>query len=103
MVRDTFLFTRTQDTWECRVDEAGRYLGIATAYMVGVLNVQHIFIAGSLARFGETLLDAVRYEMQERAMFILAQDTHIKCSHLGQDIVMLGAASHLLTNELGSV
>jgi glucokinase-like ROK family protein len=83
--------------------EAGRYLGIATAYMVGVLNVQHIFIAGSLARFGETLLDAVRYEMQERAMFILAQDTHIKCSHLGQDIVMLGAASHLLTNELGSV
>ncbi|UCC53431.1 MAG: ROK family transcriptional regulator [Anaerolineaceae bacterium] len=83
--------------------EAGRYLGIATAYMVGVLNVQHIFIAGSLARFGETLLDAVRYEMQERAMSILAQDTHIKCSHLGQDIVMLGAASHLLTNELGSV
>ena len=83
--------------------EAGQYLGIAVAHMVGMLNIQHIFIAGSLARFGETLLDTVRYEMRQRAMSILADETHIEFSHLGQDIVILGAASHLLTNELGSV
>jgi glucokinase-like ROK family protein len=80
--------------------DAGQILGIAAAHMVGVLNIQHIFIAGRLARFGETLLDAVRCEMRQRAMPILADQTHIELSHLGQDIVMLGAASHLLTNEL---
>jgi predicted NBD/HSP70 family sugar kinase len=80
--------------------DAGQFLGIAAAHMVGVLNIQHIFIAGRLARFGETLLDAVRCEMRQRAMPILADQTHIELSHLGQDIVMLGAASHLLTNEL---
>ncbi len=81
--------------------EVGQFLGIAVAHLVGALNIQHIFIAGSVARFGETLLDSIRSEVLQRTMSILADNNRSVFSQLGQDIVMLGAASHLLTNELG--
>lgn len=80
--------------------ESGRYLGIAAAHLVVALNIQHIFIAGSMARFGQILPDTIRSEMCARAMSLLAEDTKVALSDLGQDIVMLGAASHLLTSEL---
>ena len=83
--------------------ETGRYLGIAAAYLVGGLNIQHIFIAGSMARFGDTLVNTIRAEMRQRVMSLLSEETEIALSNLGQDIVMLGAASHLLTNELENV
>jgi len=67
------------------------------------LNIQHIFIAGSMARFGAILPDTIRSEMRARAMSLLADDTEVALSELGQEIVMLGAASHLLTNELENV
>ena len=82
------------------VVEAGYYLGIAVAHLVGALNIQHIYIAGSMARFGDILLQAIRSEMRKRAMISLVEDTKVELSSLGQDIVMLGAASHLLTIEL---
>ena len=85
------------------VVEAGRYLGIATAHLVGALNIQHIFIAGSMSRFGDILLNTIQGEMRKRAMSLLADDTEVAMSELGQDIVMLGAASHLLTIELENV
>jgi predicted NBD/HSP70 family sugar kinase len=83
--------------------ETGQYLGIAVAHLVGALNIQHIFIAGSIARFGNILPDTIRWEMRKRAMSLLADETAVALSNLGQDIVMLGAASHLLTNELENV
>ncbi len=83
--------------------ESGRYLGIAAAHLVVALNIQHIFIAGSMARFGQILPDTIRSEMRARAMSLLAEDTKVALSDLGQDIVMLGAASHLLTSELENI
>ena len=85
------------------VIDIGRYLGIAVAYLVGALNIQHIFIAGSMARFGDVLVDTIRHEMRQRVMSLLSAETEVTLSVLGQDIVMLGAASHLLTNELENV
>lgn len=81
----------------------GRYLGLAIAHLVGALNIQCILIAGSVARFGETLLEPIQQEMQRRSMGLLAQETHIGLSSLGQDIVVQGAAALLLSNELGLV
>ncbi len=83
--------------------DAGHYLGIAAAHLIGALNIQHIFIAGSMARFGDILVNTIRYEMRQHAMSLLAEETMVSLSNLGQDIVMLGAASHLLTNELENV
>jgi N-acetylglucosamine repressor len=85
------------------IAEVGCYLGIAVANLVGVLNIQCIVIAGSLARFGEALLEPIRREMKRRSMDILANETCVEVSNLGQDIVIQGAAALLLTHELGIV
>ncbi|HID51469.1 MAG TPA: ROK family protein, partial [Anaerolineae bacterium] len=82
---------------------AGRYLGTAVANLVTAFNIPLVYIAGSLSRFGDTLLDPIREEMHQRAYVRLAETTQIEISQLGQDIVMLGAASLLLMNELGVV
>lgn len=82
------------------IREVGYYLGMATAYFVGVLNVQHIVIAGSMARFGEVLLEPIEHIMHKNSMSILADATRVHLSSLGQDIVIKGAASLLLVNEL---
>ena len=82
------------------IAEAGYYLGIALAKLVGVLNVQHIVIAGSAARFGDTLLAPIKNTMRRHSLSILADETNVNFSSLGQDIVIKGAASLLLANEL---
>ncbi len=85
------------------VAKVGYYLGIAVANLIGALNIQNIIIAGSLARFGQPLIDAIQAQMRRSAMSTLAAETEISQSELGQDLVMLGAASLLLSNELGIV
>jgi hypothetical protein len=41
--------------------------------------------------------------MQQRSLALVADQTHIGVSRLGQDIVLQGAAALLLANELGLV
>jgi len=82
------------------VAEVGRYLGMAAANLVGALNIHHLLIAGSVARFGEPLLAAIRQAMRECSMTLLAEQTTVELSQLDQDIVILGAAALLLIHEL---
>jgi N-acetylglucosamine repressor len=83
------------------IAEVARYLGMAVANLVGALNVQHIVIAGSVARFGQALLEPIIEEMEQRSLAALADETRVEISSLGPDIVLLGAAALLLTQELG--
>jgi glucokinase-like ROK family protein len=83
------------------IAEVGHYLGMAVANLVGALNVERIVIAGSLARFGQALLEPIVQEMRERALPALANETCIEISSLGSDIVILGSAALLLSQELG--
>lgn len=85
------------------IAEAGTYLGMAVAQLVGVLNIQHVVIAGSVARFGPGLLEPVNREIRSRSLATLASETEVNISKLGSDIVVLGAAALLLTYELGLV
>jgi glucokinase-like ROK family protein len=85
------------------VERTGYYLSIAVANLVGVLNIQRVVIAGSVARLGQPLLEPIRREFRQRAMEMLANETRIELSQLGQDIVIQGAAALLLTQELGIV
>jgi len=59
------------------VDEAGRYLGIAIAHLVGILNVERIVVTGPVARFGELLRATIEREMLGRTLPTLAQTTEI--------------------------
>jgi glucokinase-like ROK family protein len=83
------------------ISEVGYYLGLAVANLVGVLNVQRILIGGRTARYGEALLEPICQEMRQRSMSLLAEQTTLGLSSLGEDIVIQGAAALLLANELG--
>jgi glucokinase-like ROK family protein len=85
------------------VAQAGGYLGVAIAYLIGTLNIHHVLIGGRLAGFGQPLLEAARQEMARRSLTTLVQDTRLELASLGLDIVILGAAALLLTHELGVV
>jgi glucokinase-like ROK family protein len=93
-------FATGDETLKQLVTDMGHYLGMAVANIVGILNVQDIWITGSLARFGETLLEPVRAEVAQRIFAPIAEQTHIRMSKLGQDSVVLGAVALLLTHEL---
>lgn len=82
------------------VTEAGGYLGRVVAYLVGGLNIHNIVIAGSMARFGDALLTPVHEAIHSHSLRALAQNTRVEASELGQDIVILGAAALLLSQEL---
>lgn len=81
--------------------EAGRYLGIAAANLVGTLNVHRIVFLSQLARFGTPLLDVIRQEMSKRVIPTLAQDTEIELIDLRPEMVILGASALLMSQELG--
>jgi N-acetylglucosamine repressor len=85
----------------CAVHTAGRALGIAIANLVGVLNVRHIVIAGSIVGLGPQLLTVIRQEMLARSLTALARATQIDYSALGARITILGASAVLLQEELG--
>jgi N-acetylglucosamine repressor len=81
--------------------EAGRYLGMAAANLVGTLNVHRIVFLSRLARFGTPLLDAIRQEMVRRVLPTLTQDTEIELIDLRPEMVILGASALLMSHELG--
>ena len=83
------------------IDETGYILGIAVSHLVGGLNINQIVIAGSLARYGERLTHAIHVKVTQRSLPALAKDTKIVTSSLGKDVVILGAASLLLSHEFG--
>ncbi len=94
---------RGDTTLQPIIENAGRYLGVMVAGLTGTLNIQQVFIAGSVSRFGEDLLVPLREQMEKRVLTTLAENTHVEIAALGSDIVLLGAAALLLTKELGVV
>jgi predicted NBD/HSP70 family sugar kinase len=82
------------------VAEAGRALGRAVGHLVGGLNFRHVVIAGSMSRFGEAFLQPIQEQVSSGVFPTLAKDIRVEASQLGQDIVILGAAALLLSQEL---
>jgi glucokinase-like ROK family protein len=84
-----------------RINEVGGHLGLAATFLVGSLNINHVVIAGSIARFGEAIIQPIQRRVQQSVLSSLASQTLIETSELGQDIVILGAAALVLAQELG--
>jgi predicted NBD/HSP70 family sugar kinase len=80
---------------------AGRILGQAVAGLIGVLDVEHVFLHGSVAQLGDTWLDAVRDEARRRSLGLLSRDVSIELAPPIGDLVVMGASALLLTAELG--
>ena len=85
------------------ISQMGQKLGQSLANLVGILNIRHIVIGGSLARFGETLVGPARQEMRQHLQSVHANETTVAPATLGDDIVIFGAAALLLANELALV
>lgn len=76
-------------------------LARALSFLIGILNIHRIVIAGSVSEFGEGFVSAIRDNLEGGVLASLSQATEITISSLGEDIVMLGAAALILQNQLG--
>ena len=85
------------------IDEVGRYLGIAAAQLVSILNIERIAITGPVARFGRPLGDVIGRELLKRALPTLAQATEIVVVEEQPDTILLGISALLLNHELGLI
>jgi N-acetylglucosamine repressor len=85
------------------INETGEILGRALAYTVCTLNINTVVIAGSLSRFGNGLRDPVERMVQQCVLPAIGRQTEVVISKLGEDIVVLGAASLILSHEIGVV
>lgn len=83
------------------VTEAGRYLGLAVAGVVSLLNVRRVLLVGSITNLGLPLLKVIQQELNRRALASLAQETRVDFGRFGLDVVILGASALLLMQELG--
>jgi predicted NBD/HSP70 family sugar kinase len=85
------------------VHHAAGVLGEVVAHMVGVLNINHIRIAGRLSCFGKGLMDPIHDQLFNGILPGLSDQIDVCFSKLGDEIVIQGAASIVLKNELGMV
>ena len=85
------------------IEEVGRYLGIAAAQLVSILNIERIVITGPVARFGRPLRDVIEQELLRRALPTLAQTTEIVVVEEQPDTILLGISAMLLNHELGLI
>lgn len=72
---------------------AGRYLGIAAATVVNLLNLEAIVLAGGMAASFDLLVEPIRREILARAFAIPARRVRIVRGELGDDAGILGAAA----------
>ncbi len=74
------------------MEDTGRYLGIALATVVNVLDPQVAIYAGGLSRAGEMLFGPLEEEARGRALKPGAERVKIVAAALGDDAGIVGAA-----------
>lgn len=82
---------------------AGRAIGAALAGVVATLDVGHVILASELMNASDILVDAVRYELDDRILPATAELIGVEATQLGGDLVLAGAASAVLVDRLGAV
>ncbi|MDJ0753912.1 MAG: ROK family transcriptional regulator [Ardenticatenaceae bacterium] len=85
------------------IELAADKIGLAVANLVGVLNVRHIRLSGSIADLGEDFLVRVKNSMRGRVFPILAADTVLAYATSGTNLVLLGASALILSQDLGVI
>jgi len=78
--------------------EAGRYMGVAIANLVGALNIHKVVLSGDMTSFGEAWLDEIRRVVELSSLASLVKETHINIGRLGGNRIALGASALLLND-----
>lgn len=82
---------------------AGRSLGIAVANLVNLLNPARVVVGGSLPVLAaEHLLEPMRDAIAQRTLGRSFEATEVVASSLGEDAVVLGAATQVLQAALAA-
>lgn len=82
------------------VEQAGRYLAVAVAALVNLLNPATVVLGGGLCRAGEMLLRPLRQTLGERTPSASAARSQLVVSPLGIEGIARGAATLLLKAAL---
>jgi predicted NBD/HSP70 family sugar kinase len=85
------------------VEETGRSLGVALAGLIAGFNVETLVIAGRVTQLGDLLLEAARAEARRRALPAMVDETDLRYSPLGTEMVLLGCSALVLQQELGII
>jgi glucokinase-like ROK family protein len=92
--RDVAAFAQQGDPVAQQVlADAGRYIGIAIASLINLLNPSLVIVGGGVARSGDLLLEPVRVTVRERSMRSSFQATRIVPAALGERSTALGAVA----------
>jgi predicted NBD/HSP70 family sugar kinase len=78
--------------------EAGRYIGLAVAYMVGILNIQKVVLTGDMTCFGTSWLESIIESMHQFSLSTMSQNTQIELGQLGENGIIMGASAILINN-----
>jgi N-acetylglucosamine repressor len=81
------------------VTNAGKYLGISLANLIGTLNIQKIVLTGDMTQLGETWLDAIKASMQKASLEKIYEDTKLEIGTLDYRACILGASAFLLLDD----
>lgn len=83
-------------------NQAGRYLGIAAAGAVNMLNLEAIVIGGGVAASFDLFAPSMIQEMEKRAFAIPVQRVRVLQGVLGDDAGIMGAAAALFSKVSSS-
>ena len=78
------------------INDAGRYIGIALATLINLVNPGMIVLGGGVSLLGDSLLDPIHETVKVRSLVANYQDTQIVIGQLGREAVALGAATLVL-------
>jgi predicted NBD/HSP70 family sugar kinase len=74
------------------IEEAGFYIGIATANVCAAIGPQKIVIAGGVSRIGEPLLAPIRRTVQERVRVMPVEQVEVVQAQLGNNAGVISVA-----------
>ncbi len=82
------------------IENAGRYLGIAIANLINLMNPGIIVLNGVLMDAGDLIMQEVRASIKERTLPLRSENTPLVASKLGKDVVAIGAATLVIQNSI---
>lgn len=82
------------------VNQAGRYVGIAAAQLVNLLNPGMLIIGGGISQMGDMLIEPIRQAVREHSWMPAARSVRIMAAILGRRSSSMGAVIQALNLAL---
>lgn len=77
-------------------EDSGRFIGIALANLINLLNPSIIILGGGVASVGEIITRPIRETIRSRSLLASYEQTEIVVGKLGREAVAMGAATLVL-------